>query len=239
MVKTHLKYALHAYIAAHPPTPKIWAEMYSVRYRLRQPDTRVQREARPQEQHQTPQLPSPDTLCGLSTCPGRTAVPRPSSRTSTFMGCMEHLVGTGGHRTSPSCQGDCPAHTGAGQVHLTHGEEAPQDPAGGLGLQTVLQWMQGSGGGWGPEQACCVPAGSGCPGFSSAPPRRPAPLSWGLTGGLLLPGASEGGVVHLTWWPSACLTLPGPSHPAWPRARNCSLSIDLHPTPPLPLGVHS
>lgn len=58
------------------------------------PDTRVQREARPQRQRllqgqrQTSQLPSPDPLCGLRTCPSRTAVPRPSSRTSSFIGCM-------------------------------------------------------------------------------------------------------------------------------------------------------
>lgn len=194
VVKIHLKYALQAYPAAHPPTSQTWAEPYSVRYRLRKsrhssakggppaeaappagtaPDLTASQPGpplRPQNLSQQNCSPPPiledQQLHGVHVTPGgHRTPPVPAARGTQGLGKGTSHTGRSPHRTWPGAW-DC--------RHSSNGHRA-QEAAGGQSRPAVSSLAPG------------------CPGFSSAPPKRP-PLSPGGSREvcLLLPRASEG-----------------------------------------------
>lgn len=195
VVKIHLKCALQAHPAAHPPTRQTWAETYSVRNRLRKPrhlsakggppaeaappartapDLTASQPGPPlwpqdlsQQNFSPPPILEDQQLHGMHVTPGRHRTPpvpadKATAQRTQRQGKGTSHTGRSPHRTWPGAW-DC--------RHSSNGHRA-QEAAGGQSRPAVS------------------PLAPGCPGFSSAAPKRPAPLSWGLTG--RLPAAPRG-----------------------------------------------
>lgn len=166
--------------SAHPPTPKS-GRAYSVRYRLRKP-RHSSAKGRPARRG--------SASCGDSARPHSFPAQTPSVASRNLsqqrkpvpppihLGITRHHrvhVTPGGHRTPP-----VPAARGQGgrQGHLTHGEESPQDLAGAWDCRHSSNGHGAQEAAGAQSRPVCPPSPPGCPGFSSAPPKRP-PLSPG------------------------------------------------------------